>query len=115
MAKLFFKERPRCSICGNEASARSVTVVEVQRNIYNIYCPKCAKNKDLLKGKVYKIPIFFNQDLKFFLGIAIVIVLILFWKWFEKASHGFAGYVLMLGSLIIIGLLKLYEKVSRKP
>lgn len=115
MAKLFFKERPRCSICGNEASARSVTVVEVQKNIYNIYCPKCAKNKDLIKGKMYKIPIFSNQDSKISLGIAIVIVSILFWKWFEKTSHDSAGYVLMLGALVIIGLLKLYEKVSRKP
>ncbi|MDD4980025.1 MAG: hypothetical protein PHC54_01955 [Candidatus Omnitrophica bacterium] len=102
-------ERLKCYDCGchlkrKKAIERSV-MDELGNNVFRIFCSSCAKKRGLSKineNKTIKI-------LKSVVRLAIVIIPVIFWRWFENDTRGWGGGILTVGALVIIFLFMLYD------
>ena len=96
-----------CHIKRKKAIEHSV-MDELKGNVCRIFCSSCAKKRGLSKineNKTIKV-------LKSVIKLAIVIIPVIFWHWFENDTHGWGGGILTAGTMIIIVLFMLYDDLE---
>lgn len=105
-------ERLICYDCGchlKRKKAIEYSVVDgLGNNVCRVFCSSCAKKRGLPKieedkeNKTVRI-------IKSVVRITIIILPVIFWRWFENDTHGWGGTILTVGALVIVFLFMLYD------
>ena len=105
-------DRLLCYDCGchlkHKKAIESSIMDDLGNNVCRIFCSSCAEKRGLSKieeNKTIKI-------LKSVVKLAIVIIPVIFWRWFENDSRGWGGGILTVGTLVIIFLFMLYDDIE---
>ncbi len=105
-------KRLECYDCGchlkRKKAIEHAVMDDLGNNVCRIFCSSCAKKRGLSKIDKNKT----TKILKSVVRLAIVIIPVIFWRWFENDIRGWGGGILTVGTLVIIFLFMLYDNLE---
>lgn len=101
-----------CYDCGTELKHKKAieraTVEKLENNIYRVFCRNCARKRNLPEEYEDKL----NKVIKVFVRIAIVVLSIVFWNWYNNNNSGLGTTIMSIGAIIILLLFLLYDRLE---